>query len=366
MFPYFSIQSAFCTISLFILFLFSSTVFGQAPCVVFPPAITPQWQAGLQSGAVPPSMMKSMLDAEQTLEWTDGAPIIHAGPGLSTVLVYKLLNDIAKTGDQIQHAIMHNSNCRDTGLPFIAPLHRVKMTPPPVFLSTYKDVMDDMKNGGSKCSSILSLYDFSTIGKSPCLSYLTYIGASVRLTRYTTVQAMIHNYNARDTLQNLAQLPHPFTGFLPSAAQPVVKFPVSYDEFMDDDTWKESDVETVLKYYGETPTGPDLRSKKYQFLEYIGATVTILRDEILHILKHNAIAAETGLPLQVLPHYMTGRLPTVKYPTVWNEVMDGTFTDADLKALLKFYDQPYQVDDDGTSPLWQLQSQVLQYIGIGL
>jgi len=63
---------------------------------------------------------------------------------------------------------------------------------------------------------------------------------------------------------------------------------------------------------------------------------------------------------------MTGRLPTIPYPDTWDQVMDGTFTLDQIKALIQFYDQPLQLDKDGKESLWQLQSQLLQYIGCTL
>jgi len=103
---------------------------------------------------------------------------------------------------------------------------------------------------------------------------------------------------------------------------------------------------------------PQLLQLRFLVLEYIGAPVSLLRDTILHYQEFNYNAATLNQQFKKLPHAVTGQSPTIPYPRTMDEVLSGEFTAQQITDLLKFY---YQVPV--SDKIYDLQIQLLSYIG---
>jgi len=323
---------------LFLLFLVAHAQF----------CMPPEVEGEFIAGCVPGPMLTSMLNAETSKVFSPNPPG-EGGPEPATARIWQIINDAVVTGDQIMHAIIHNSNTRDTGDDFQPLPHRVTGEMPPSFPANYKAIMGD--GGASACSQALSFYG-ATAGSNPCNSFLTYIGAPLTITRDTVMHALIHNSNVRDTLANFLPLPHTLTGLKPSG-----KFPTNYAELMDPTQWPETSIAQILQFYNQTPLS-GLPAVQRQLLEYIGAPVTIHRDNATHSMIHNYNARDLRPDFQPLPNALTGFYPTIPFPASWDQILSGVFNVDQIKALLTFYNQTLVSEN-----LSDLQIQLLEYIG---
>jgi len=182
--------------------------------------------------------------------------------------------------DTIMHALIHNSNARDTLADFELVPHFYSGLLPEVadFPKNFEEFVDEEKWPADKITKLLKFYREEPISsdlKDLRPQLLEYIGAPVTILRDTLLHARELNSFARETKGDFKVVPHPTLGIVPK-----IPFPKNWNQVMSGD-FTIAQIKDLLKFYYQNVTENASPSElQIQLLDYIGCPVVAQESEI--------------------------------------------------------------------------------------